>query len=102
MKILKELRERAGFTLREVETATSISNAYLSQLENGKIKSPSAQVLFVLAKLYCVDIETLLIESGLVKPQNVQPVVMKPSIEERVEILEQKIKAIEFSTIKFC
>lgn len=36
-----ETRNRLGYTLRQIEDATGISNAYLSQLENGKIKKPS-------------------------------------------------------------
>lgn len=101
MEILKNLRERAGLTLRQVEEATSISNAYLSQLENGKIKRPSAHSLYVLAKLYSVDVETLLIESGLVKPQTVIPVKVKPSLEERVEALEKIVYQKRFEDMVF-
>jgi HTH-type transcriptional regulator, competence development regulator len=36
---LKKSRTDAGFTLRAVETQTSISNAYLSQLETGKAEN---------------------------------------------------------------
>ena len=42
---IKEARKRNGFTLKQVEDALGISNAYLSQLENEKIKSPSANIL---------------------------------------------------------
>jgi len=81
MKILRDLRESAGLTLRQVEEMIPISNAYLSQLETGKIKRPSAQVLYLLAKLYGVDVEKLLIESGLVKPLNIKPVEIKETLE---------------------
>lgn len=64
---LKESRELIGLTLRQVEEAISISNAYLSQLENDKIKKPSANVLYKLATLYRIDMEVLLIASGIVK-----------------------------------
>lgn len=101
MKILKELRERAGLTLRQVEEATQISNSYLSQLETGKINSPSAQSLYILSKLYGVSVETLLIEAGLVKSVNVESVIMKPSIESRVEKLESRVKALEIIYIPF-
>lgn len=37
----KVMRQSKGLTLREVQGLTGISNAYLSQLESGKIKSPS-------------------------------------------------------------
>lgn len=45
-------RIKLGMTLRQVEELTGISNAYLSQLENGKIKKPSFDVVEKLNKLY--------------------------------------------------
>lgn len=49
---LKFRREMRGFSLREVEKLTGISNAYLSQLENGKIKNPSYEVVIKLTNVY--------------------------------------------------
>jgi hypothetical protein len=50
---LKGSRIRAGFkTLREVEEITGISNAYLSQLESGKINNPSYKLVRNLYFLY--------------------------------------------------
>lgn len=48
----KALRELSGKTLRIVELNTGISNAYLSQLETGKIKSPSYLVVKKLFDFY--------------------------------------------------
>ena len=86
MTILKELRIVAGITLREVEDRIGVSNAYLSQLETGKIKKPSASVLNKLAKLYNVSLDFLLDESGKTGNQ---------SIFERVMNLEEKVKNLE-------
>jgi transcriptional regulator with XRE-family HTH domain len=52
---IKELRENKHLTLRAVEDETGISNAYLSQLEKGKIKKPSPAILYKLAELYQVS-----------------------------------------------
>lgn len=52
---LRTARERMGLTLRAVEQATEVSNAYLSQLESGKIKQPSPVVLHKLSQLYGVS-----------------------------------------------
>jgi transcriptional regulator with XRE-family HTH domain len=52
---LRTARERKGLTLRAVEQATEVSNAYLSQLESGKIKQPSPIVLHKLTQLYGVS-----------------------------------------------
>lgn len=64
---LKEGRELIGFTLRQVEDAIQVSNAYLSQLENDKIKKPSANVLYKLSSLYKIDLNALLYASGIIK-----------------------------------
>ena len=52
---LRTARERKGLTLRAVEQATEVSNAYLSQIEGGKIKQPSPVVLHKLSQLYGVS-----------------------------------------------
>lgn len=54
---LPYLRKQKNLTLRQVEDLTGISNAYLSQLENGKIKNPSYNVVVKLNALYTVKEE---------------------------------------------
>lgn len=48
------LRKAAAMSLREVEEASEnrVSNAYLSQLETGRIKNPSPAILHDLAAVY--------------------------------------------------
>lgn len=48
----KTIRIAKGLTLREVEKDTTISNAYLSQLENDKINKPSYKVVKQLCEYY--------------------------------------------------
>ena len=68
--VLADLRKAKGFSLREVEEATdrAVSNAYLSQLENGKIKKPSPNVLHSLAAVYAVPYEALMEKAGYLLP----------------------------------
>lgn len=68
---LKDARNIIPLTLRQVEEAAGISNAYLSQLENDKIKKPSANVLYKLASLYRVELNVLLFAAGIItdKPE---------------------------------
>jgi len=68
--VLADLRTAKGFSLREVEEATgnAVSNAYLSQLENGKIKKPSPNVLHSLADVYAVPYEALMEKAGYLLP----------------------------------
>lgn len=49
---LWDLRQAAQLSLREVEEAADVSNAYVSQLETGKIAKPSPDVLHRLAEAY--------------------------------------------------
>lgn len=65
---LKSLRLGLGLTLREVEDATEkeISNAYLSQLENGKISQPSPHILYTLANVYGASYEGLMQRAGYI------------------------------------
>lgn len=64
----KALRESKGLTLRDVERQTNISNAYLSQLETGKVKQPSPINLYKLAQFYDVAYELLLEKVGYPVP----------------------------------
>lgn len=66
---LKSLRAARGYTLREVEQGTEISNAYLSQLENRKITKPSPHILHTLAVFYGVPYELLMEKAGYIKKQ---------------------------------
>src|SRR5262249_48774579 len=68
---LVSARNATGKSLRAVERETGISNAYLSQLENGKIKSPSPQNLHKLGELYGVSYELLMELAGFPVPNTV-------------------------------
>jgi transcriptional regulator with XRE-family HTH domain len=63
-RILAQARQVKGAKLREVEDATGISNAYVSQLESGHIKEPSPHKLFALAKYFGLEYSDLLEAAG--------------------------------------
>ncbi len=65
--VLRHARDLKKLPLRTVEEITGISNAYLSQLENDKIKKPSADILHKLATTYKIDFNYLLHVAGLVE-----------------------------------
>ena len=68
--LLADLRKAKGLSLREVEEAAAkaVSNAYLSQLENGKIGKPSPNVLYSLAEVYGVPYDALMEKAGYLLP----------------------------------
>lgn len=66
---LAAIRSDRKLTLRQVEEATGkeVSNAYLSQIENGKVGAPSPHVLHALAELYQVDYTHLMELAGYLR-----------------------------------
>src|SRR6266849_5631449 len=66
---LRTARELRKLSLREVEEAAGVSNAYLSQLENDKIKKPSPHFLHKLAALYDLAYEGVMQAAGYVAPK---------------------------------
>lgn len=106
---LRESRDLIPMTLRQVEDATGISNAYLSQLENDKIKKPSASVLYKLASLYKIELNTLLRAAGIIEKAQKTELIEADSDqaewEKRIAFYtgelseEQKAKVLEY--IKF-
>ena len=69
----KALRESKGLTLREVERQTEVSNAYLSQLESGKVKQPSPNTLYKLAQFYKISYQMLMEKVGYPVPKGDRP-----------------------------
>jgi transcriptional regulator with XRE-family HTH domain len=61
---LRSIRDLKKLSLREVEAGTGISNAYLSQLENDKIRKPSPLFLSKLANLYNIPYEAIMRTAG--------------------------------------
>ena len=70
---MRKLRQRKGVSLKKVEAATGISNAYISQLENGKRRRiPHPDKLKVLANYYNVSVQQLLEKAGYVEDKDIE------------------------------
>lgn len=65
--LLQELRAAKGCSLREVEKATGISNAYISQIERGDAQKPSPDKLHAIATFYEVPYMELMRAAGYVE-----------------------------------
>jgi len=65
---LKSARLGLRMSLRDVEEATGkeVSNAYLSQLETGKISKPSPHILYALSTALGVAYESLMERAGYI------------------------------------
>lgn len=69
---LREQRQAAELSLRQLADKTGISNPYLSQIERG-LKKPSAEILQSLAKGLQISAEQLYIHAGILEPESGQP-----------------------------
>src|SRR3972149_3690532 len=61
---IRELRESIGHTQGQLAGTASVSQGYLSQLENGDVKNPSAAVLLRVAQAMRVDPDELFEAAG--------------------------------------
>lgn len=61
---LKEQRQQAHLSLRQVADRAGISNPYLSQIERG-LKRPSAEILQAIAKGLAISAEQIYVHAGI-------------------------------------
>jgi len=61
---IRELREEFGLTQGQLAGNASVSQGYLSQLENGEVKNPSAAVLLRVAQAMRIDPDELFEAAG--------------------------------------
>lgn len=61
---IRALREECGLTQGQLAGSASVSQGYLSQLENGDVKNPSAAVLLRVAQAMHVDPDELFEAAG--------------------------------------
>ncbi len=69
---LREQRQSAKLSLRQLSELAGVSNPYLSQIERG-LKRPSAEILQQLAKGLEVSAETLYVKAGILDEHQVHP-----------------------------
>ena len=61
---IRQLREEGGLTQGQLAARSSVSQGYLSQLENGEVKNPSAAVLLRVAQAVRVNSDELFEAAG--------------------------------------
>ncbi|GAB2818668.1 helix-turn-helix transcriptional regulator [Actinoallomurus bryophytorum] len=61
---IREQRQRAKVSLRQLAEATGVSNPYLSQIERG-LRKPSAEILQQIAKGLRISAEVLYVQAGI-------------------------------------
>ena len=66
---LREQRQTARLSVRQLSELAGVSNPYLSQIERG-LKKPSAEILQQIAKGLSVSAESLYVRAGLLDPDD--------------------------------
>jgi transcriptional regulator with XRE-family HTH domain len=99
---LRQMRLARGLTLRDVEKAAGVSNAYLSQIETGKIEKPSPNILYNLAELYGASYDALMELAGYVsRRDNEKPRVLTGAALSAIEELTPEEEAELMKYIAF-
>src|SRR5581483_4681009 len=63
---IREQRQRAKVSLRQLAETTGVSNPYLSQIERG-LRKPSAEILQQIAKGLRISAEVLYVQAGILE-----------------------------------
>src|ERR1700733_1913054 len=63
---IREQREQAKISLRQLSAAAGVSNPYLSQIERG-LRRPSAEILQQIAKGLRISAEALYVQAGILE-----------------------------------
>jgi len=92
---LKEQRQQAQLSLRQVADRAGISNPYLSQIERG-LKRPSAEILQALAKGLAISAEQLYVHAGILDalPDEDAPIDTRQAIKADPRLTDKQRKAL--------
>lgn len=80
---IRQRREAAQQSIRDLSRLAGVSNPYLSQIERG-LRKPSAEILQQIARALHVSAETLYIRAGILDGDANRAESPTPSVEEAV------------------
>ena len=80
---LREQRQAAKLSLRQLSELAGVSNPYLSQIERG-LKRPSAEILQQLAKGLEVSAESLYVRAGILDAESPAPTADAPDVRRAI------------------
>lgn len=91
---IREQRQSARYSLRQLAELAGVSNPYLSQIERG-MRKPSAEILQQIAKALRISAETLYVQAGILEHPNGDRTVPKAILADSVLTERQKQVLIE-------
>jgi len=90
-KRLRELRKRAGLSLRELGNKVSVDFSYLSKIENGTLPPPSERVIRELAETLNTEYDELLTLAGII-PSDIAEILEDRDTREKLRSKHIKSK----------
>jgi len=85
---IRDQREQAKISLRQLAQAAGVSNPYLSQIERG-LRRPSADILQQIAKGLRISAEALYVEAGILEDRPAGPAVLE-AVRADAELTERQ------------
>ena len=89
---LREQRESARLSVRQVSELAGVSNPYLSQIERG-LKKPSAEILGQLAKGLRISAESLYVRAGILEEREDQ-MPLETAVLAEVDLTERQKRVL--------
>jgi transcriptional regulator with XRE-family HTH domain len=90
---IRQQREQAKISLRQLADQAGVSNPYLSQIERG-LRKPSADILQQLARALHVSAETLYVQAGILDPRDGPEPDLEHEIQRDSSLTESQKQAL--------
>lgn len=93
-EFIREQREQAQVSVRQLAKLAGVSNPYLSQIERG-LRKPSADILQQIAKGLAISAEQLYVRAGILETRHGDPEVVAAILGDQVLSERQKQVLVE-------
>jgi transcriptional regulator with XRE-family HTH domain len=93
-EFIREQREQAQVSVRQLARLAGVSNPYLSQIERG-LRKPSAEILQQIAKGLAISAEQLYVRAGILESRHGDPELIAAILSDTGLIERQKQVLIE-------
>ncbi len=91
---IRDQRDQAQMSLRQLAKAAEVSNPYLSQIERG-LRKPSAEILNRIAQGLRISAETLYVQAGILSDRAGDEVVTTAIASDRTLTERQRITLLQ-------
>jgi transcriptional regulator with XRE-family HTH domain len=96
---IRDLRQTAKISLRQLADKTGVSNPYLSQIERG-LRKPSAEVLQQIASALRVSTPAMYLRAGLLDGEGQQGVLAAIAVDPELTIAQKQSLSQIYETFR--